>query len=424
MSQFQAVKMTYALNNEENFVSVEDVENGLGCECVCIDCHGRLSAKQGKVKQWHFAHHQESDKENCQWSGESEIHLRVKKYLDTHRKLTVPLGFSNPTMFTLNFDEIQLEKSLRPTKRIPDVTGYCRGERILIEVKVTHEVDRKKVSEYKAANASVVEIDFSEFTLLEDRISDKHIERHLCRTSFNWISVAPVGVIAEQFQNHERAVSKTLIEKNKKLRIQHSLLEDEINQKCDYINSFSYRYEDNQNRMKTLTDELSYVSVQIQELRNEKLRHIDAARSSFTNTMKAMEEEYLRQLDAQNTSKLELIEEKFTRKLKVKYKDLIAEQADAESLLASTSSLLSTSKTELEVVNKKVEEINELEINLLKREALLKKKEQEWLRAANASASIRKHFLRLEPDLRLICRKGGVPWPFNGNLLDELSLEV
>lgn len=423
MSQFQSVKMTYALSKEGDFVSVEHVSNGLACECVCIDCQGRLSAKQGKIKQWHFAHHQESDKENCQWSGESEIHLRVKKYLDQYRTLTVPIGFSNPTSLTIIFDDVKLEKSLRPTKRIPDVTGYCDGERILIEVKVTHEVDRQKASEYKAANASVVEIDFSDFTLIEDSISDENIERHLKRATFKWLSVAPVGGVAERFQDHERAIIRGLNVENRKLNEQKKKLSQEVNYKRGYINSFQAQYEECEARISAAKSELATTSSQIERLRYEKARDIEAARSSFTSTMKALEEEHLRHLDEQNDSKFERMREEFISRLKVEHKTLLDGKSEAESQLALTSKKLSASRAELVAVKRKVEAINKLEMKVLKEEALLKEKEQAWLRAASASASIRKHFMRMEPELRLICRKGGVPWPFNSNLLDELCPE-
>lgn len=107
-------------------------------------CNGQQPAKQGVINQWHFPHYSENTEINCQWSGESEVHLKAKDYLEHHKALTVPIGFSNPSSFVIGFDEIQLEKSLRPTKRIPDVTGYCNGEKILIEVNVTHEVDKQK----------------------------------------------------------------------------------------------------------------------------------------------------------------------------------------------------------------------------------------------------------------------------------------
>ena len=421
MSQFQSVKMTYALNSRGDFVSVEDVSNGLACECICIDCQGRLSAKQGKIKQWHFAHHQESDKENCQWSGESEIHLRVKKYLDQYRTLTVPIGFSNPTSHTIDFDDIKLEKSLRPTKRIPDVTGYCDGERILIEVKVTHEVDRQKASEYKAANASVIEIDFSDFTLFENIISDKHIDNHLKRTTLIWLSVAPAGATAQLFQEHERAIAKRLIDRNKLLQGEQDQLNREIKYRTEYVDSFEHQYSDCKGRVKAATDELVNVSTQVDKLKRERQANIEGARSSFSSTMHQLEEQYLRQLDEQNEAKFDRLEQDFIHSLHDKHKCLLERVVEAEYELNSKSEELALNVAKLDNLDEKAIELQLLESRLHREVVSLKERDQAWLLASSANASIRRHFTRIEPDLRLICRKGGIPWPFKDNLLDELS---
>ncbi|ABZ78598.1 hypothetical protein Shal_4058 [Shewanella halifaxensis HAW-EB4] len=421
MSLFQAVKMTYALSKEDEFVSVKNVANGLACECVCIDCQGRLSAKQGKVKQWHFAHHQESDKDNCQWSGESEIHLRVKKYLEQYRVLTVPIGYSKPTTLSLKFDDIRLEKSLRPTKRIPDVTGYCNGERILVEVKVTHEVDKQKTAEYKAVNASVIEIDFSDFSLVEDRILDEHIESHLGRADLNWLSVAPVGVIAEQFQAHERAITKAFIVENKRLALEQEILEKEIKGKQDYIQSFSRQYDEYKYRIKCVTDELVSISRQAERFKNERDRNVEAANTSFMSTLYQLEEQYLRRLDSENAEKLKLIEREYLTELHDKHhllqKDIMAVEA---KLLCKKEELRAVENQAVNLDEKAVE-LCELQIKVQREAKALREKEQAWSKATMANTSIKKHFVRMEPDLRQICRKGGVPWPFNGSLLDELS---
>jgi competence CoiA-like predicted nuclease len=103
--------MTYAINPNGDVVSIDHVANGLDCNCICIECSGQLKAKQGSKNRWHFSHHKDNEATNCQWSGESEIHMKVKEYLERHKKLTVPIGFSKPTSLDIQFDEIQLEKA-------------------------------------------------------------------------------------------------------------------------------------------------------------------------------------------------------------------------------------------------------------------------------------------------------------------------
>lgn len=51
------ILIPFALNKLGEQVSVDEVENGLACECICISCKSKMVAKnQGELKQAHFAH--------------------------------------------------------------------------------------------------------------------------------------------------------------------------------------------------------------------------------------------------------------------------------------------------------------------------------------------------------------------------------
>lgn len=52
------ILIPFALNKHVEQVSVDEVENGLACECICISCKSRMVAKNnGNDKQYHFAHY-------------------------------------------------------------------------------------------------------------------------------------------------------------------------------------------------------------------------------------------------------------------------------------------------------------------------------------------------------------------------------
>jgi len=52
------ILIPFALNKHGEQVSVDEVENGLACECICISCKSRMVAKNNcNEKQSHFAHH-------------------------------------------------------------------------------------------------------------------------------------------------------------------------------------------------------------------------------------------------------------------------------------------------------------------------------------------------------------------------------
>lgn len=44
-------------SKDQQYVDVQDVPRGLASGCVCPSCGLSLVAKQGTIKQWHFAHH-------------------------------------------------------------------------------------------------------------------------------------------------------------------------------------------------------------------------------------------------------------------------------------------------------------------------------------------------------------------------------
>ena len=52
------ILIPFALNKHGKQVSVDEVDNGLACECICISCKSRMIAKNNcSEKQSHFAHH-------------------------------------------------------------------------------------------------------------------------------------------------------------------------------------------------------------------------------------------------------------------------------------------------------------------------------------------------------------------------------
>tara|TARA_R110001583_G_scaffold64030_2_gene186597 strand:- start:1606 stop:2826 length:1221 start_codon:yes stop_codon:yes gene_type:complete len=399
MARLNSVKMTYAINRTGEIVSIDNVDNGLECNCICIDCNGQLEAKQGAKNQWHFSHHKDNDAINCQWSGESELHIKVKEYLDRYKRLTVPIGFTNPTSLDIQFDEIQLEKSLRPTKRIPDVTGYCAGEKILIEVKVTHEVDQQKRIDYKKVNVSVIELDFSDFTFIDTRIIDQEIDLYFRNPICNWLTVAPVGDIASQFQEHEIAVTKELIVNNQNLLREAGAM-------VDYINSYRRRYEMSKSRIKDASERLEEVKNQIHHAKSERNEIIHSAAGLFNSTLDQLQRDHAVRLTAEFNENHRLLN---------------AELNEINVVIKSKKDELAQIQHIIDQQDNKVNEIRKAEKQLNIEKNNFHQRELDWNKAAKANAVIKRHFMRLEPELRGMCRKGGIPWPFEGTLMEELS---
>lgn len=158
-------------------------ERGLKCNCYCVKCGQPLIARLGEVKEHHFAHH---SKCNCNGSVETALHLFAKEVLERNKRLVLPklsvlyyieeekVKFhneeqqyywidTNEYVFlkegTIDFDKVDTEYVVGDI--IADAILY-RGERpLIVEVKVTHEVDSIKAKKVKDKDISTIEIDLS-----------------------------------------------------------------------------------------------------------------------------------------------------------------------------------------------------------------------------------------------------------------------
>jgi hypothetical protein len=150
-------------------VAPEEVANGLACGCVCAKCRRRLVARQGAIVRPHFAH--EADAE-CIGAFESSMHAMAKEIISDARMVRLPMvkvwsyawpGYDGPGEYTdATFDRISLEVTM-PGMR-PDIIGYGEdGERMLIEIAVTHLCDQVKADLIRACAIPAMEIDLADY---------------------------------------------------------------------------------------------------------------------------------------------------------------------------------------------------------------------------------------------------------------------
>ena len=195
--------MTRALDDNGHIVDVKDVVSGKGCNCTCIGCQGVVWAMKGPIKAHYFAHEPNSiELDSCTWKPETEIHILAKEVLATDRQLLLPIGTINPIHQNISFDEMACE--VYEGRVIPDVIGFIDGEKVLIEVAVTHFCDRGKIKELKRVNATCVELDLSGFRVKGEIISKEEIRDYLKECPKKWVSVAPVGNFSEMMYSHNR----------------------------------------------------------------------------------------------------------------------------------------------------------------------------------------------------------------------------
>ena len=309
------IKMTRAVDKNGTVVTIENADNGKGCNCYCIECDSPLIAKQGDDRAKHFAHDFSNGKVMCKWSGETELHLRVKDYLEKSPSLLIPIGINNPTIQSLPIDDVQLEMRHDPTRRIPDVTILSNGEKILVEIAVTHFCDKNKISEYKSNNVNTIELDFSRFDTDNDVITDNDIEKHLknVRDISKLLSVSPTGELGQRFNNHERKFLNDLLAEIKSKEQEGS---DEETKRSNKIKKLSNYVDTLSNQVEIKKAELEKIKSQIDKKtpESEDINSVAAVRYMLSNNRNILDEHYVNFKDINNLKSI--IQKEFDNKNK------------------------------------------------------------------------------------------------------------
>lgn len=228
------ILMTRALDDNGHIVDVKDVVSGKACNCTCIGCQGAVWAMKGPIKAHYFAHEPNSIEQNsCTWKPETEIHILAKEVLATDRQLLLPIGTINPIHKNIAFDEMVCE--VYEGRVIPDVIGFIEGEKVLIEVAVTHFCDSEKIKELKKVNATCIELDLSGFRVKGEIISKEEIRDYLKKCPKKWVSVAPVGNFSEMIYSHNRQQLLSLQHQYSSLSSKHHTEVKRLNAEFDVI---------------------------------------------------------------------------------------------------------------------------------------------------------------------------------------------
>ena len=160
--------MKYAINKDNETINIKNVSNGKSCNCICKCCGEPVMAKQGKVKDWHFAHVSKID---CKYSNnpaETDLHILAKEVIKKHKSIYMPSVYYETAKGddveilkrgVIEFDKIELEK--RVDKFTPDIIAYKGSEKVWIEIAVTHFTEKNKIDYCKNNDITLIEIDIS-----------------------------------------------------------------------------------------------------------------------------------------------------------------------------------------------------------------------------------------------------------------------
>ncbi len=163
-SHFMAM-FEYATSNETGrLLHIDDAVRGKECNCICPGCGDQMVAKQGKVKEHHFAH-ATSEKKSCYMTMVHRFfqeYFYEKKFLDIAAiKLSVLDNAIEIPCRKIKIINAQLEAKIGNFRA--DVLLLTNIGEIAIEIFVTNKCKDEKINFYKKNNIAAIEYDFSDY---------------------------------------------------------------------------------------------------------------------------------------------------------------------------------------------------------------------------------------------------------------------
>lgn len=175
------IEIPYALR-EGAIVHVSEVDRGLDCGCVCARCGDALVARKGSSRQHHFAHYQDSD---CSGAAESLLHRLAKELLSSAKSLALPAYiFRAKSKPRYGRPAVSIERKILAARRmsissvaveqplgsmVPDLLLRSEGTDMILEIAVSHRVDRAKMRHLRRMNIPALELSLKAEDLLLSR---------------------------------------------------------------------------------------------------------------------------------------------------------------------------------------------------------------------------------------------------------------
>ena len=177
---------------------VDDVPNGLACNCTCPECGCLLEARNlGEKRIHHFAHYTPEKQSHsrvlngygatCSANEETILHRAAKQIIlqSINQAFTLPSSYFTMPGKTICVDEERTviiddaEAEIPHGDIIPDITLHAGdGSTVFVEIFVSHKIDKNKESKLRTIGIPCIEIDLKGIAL-EDRIPWQELKERL-----------------------------------------------------------------------------------------------------------------------------------------------------------------------------------------------------------------------------------------------------
>lgn len=145
-------------------VHVDNVLQGLACNCVCPKCRERLLARHGDIRHHGFAHHSETRGANLKICYMVTLYKLAEQIVLLHKRIHAPSYYGIFKESDIEFSEVKVDSRYDREDKQPDIIATTiDGKQYLIEFTFAYKVQHKEVLDYK--NLNCLEIDLSNQTL-------------------------------------------------------------------------------------------------------------------------------------------------------------------------------------------------------------------------------------------------------------------
>ena len=167
-------ELVFGRRSDGSIAHISKVASGLACQCICPACERQLVARKGPRKEHHFGHHGKGT--GCGRGAETNAHIWAKQVLERERRIWLPAvkaGTGREAVLKhrggmFEFAHAELERVLDDI--VSDVILTTRsGQRLLVEVMVTHACGPEKVEKLRALQLPTVEVDLGAWRTSIDR---------------------------------------------------------------------------------------------------------------------------------------------------------------------------------------------------------------------------------------------------------------
>lgn len=186
------------LRSSGRIVDIKEAARGLACDCVCPGCGGRLVARKGSLRAWHFAH--APGQSVCADGPETALHRAAKEIVAEWRTLTLHARTISETL------EDRFGVKRREEERLPAETFVVRdarieaalaglrpdlllrgddGRQLAVEIRVTHRVDEVKQQRLRDQKIATVELDLS--TLPREALDRAGLAQAIAEARQKWV---------------------------------------------------------------------------------------------------------------------------------------------------------------------------------------------------------------------------------------------